>query len=235
MRNNMAASTRARLSEHDFAIPELRKFPIQSERQAVVALTYAQWPQNATWKARVEAAVYAAYPQLKPTAAQKRAGKVAKPKKQRRARNPQFTLGQMAYLDNELDPVTIVNKSGSKYVVQAASGILTVPSSRLRGGTRAANVPRGPRRKRHSAPVRKTNAGGLQQRVATLMQSQGYQLTKQGSSIYAYKAHDLRAAKLRYKISASGVCIETKSGTHWTQSRAYQAVSLSLALTKLGG
>jgi hypothetical protein len=63
-RRNMAQSTRERLPAEDFAIPERFAYPIQSERQAVRALSFAEWPQNKKDRARVRRAVYARYPYL---------------------------------------------------------------------------------------------------------------------------------------------------------------------------
>ena len=83
--NKLSQQRRAQLAGADFAIPEERKFPIQSEQQAVTALTFARWPQNAHLRRRVEATVYARYPWLKPSAREKLAGHVAPPKAKRRS------------------------------------------------------------------------------------------------------------------------------------------------------
>lgn len=63
-RRNMAESTREHLPAREFAIPERRAYPIQSERQAIRALSFADWPQNRKDRKRVRHAVFARYPDL---------------------------------------------------------------------------------------------------------------------------------------------------------------------------
>ena len=63
--HEMAQATRAGLSDSDFVFPEERKFPIQSKKQAKIALTFATWPQNKKYRAKVVSAVLKRYPDLK--------------------------------------------------------------------------------------------------------------------------------------------------------------------------
>jgi len=63
-RENMAESTRGHLASSEFAIPERRAYPIQSEAQAVKALSFAEWPRNKKDRARVRKAVFSRYPYL---------------------------------------------------------------------------------------------------------------------------------------------------------------------------
>lgn len=60
----MAQSTRDALPTKDFALPAERKFPIQSAKQAMTALTYATWPDNKAHKAKVFAAVKKRWPDV---------------------------------------------------------------------------------------------------------------------------------------------------------------------------
>ncbi len=57
-------SYRDSLSGGQFAIPEERKFPIQSRKQARTAIAFANWPNNAKYKKSVLAAVRNRYPDL---------------------------------------------------------------------------------------------------------------------------------------------------------------------------
>jgi len=56
---------RSKLKDSDFVFPEDRTWPIQSEKQAKVALTWATWPQHKDVKSKVVAAVLKKYPQIK--------------------------------------------------------------------------------------------------------------------------------------------------------------------------
>lgn len=62
--NKLSKSDRDLLMDSDFAIPEERKFPIQDEAQAKIALTMAKWPGNKKHQKRVEKAIAERYPQL---------------------------------------------------------------------------------------------------------------------------------------------------------------------------
>jgi len=48
-----------------YVFPDKKAWPIGTEKQAKVALTYATWPQNRKVKDKVVAAVIARYPKLK--------------------------------------------------------------------------------------------------------------------------------------------------------------------------
>ena len=67
-KNKLSQAKRKKLPASQFAIPSERIFPIQSKKQAEVALTYADWPNNAKHKAAVRRAVFKKYPSLKPGA-----------------------------------------------------------------------------------------------------------------------------------------------------------------------
>jgi hypothetical protein len=67
----LSKGKREGLADADFAIPEERKFPMQSLKQAKIALTFASWPQNRKWRDRVVKKVTSRYPQLKGVGASK--------------------------------------------------------------------------------------------------------------------------------------------------------------------
>ncbi|MBF0556518.1 MAG: hypothetical protein HQK96_18520 [Nitrospirae bacterium] len=67
----LSKGRRSNLKDSDFAIPELRKFPIQSKKQARVALTFATWPSLKKYRSRVVKAVTSRYPDLKGVGASK--------------------------------------------------------------------------------------------------------------------------------------------------------------------
>lgn len=64
-----------------YVFPDKKAWPIGTEKQAKVALTYATWPQNRKVKDKVVSAVISRYPQLKGLGAAKPLGKADKAKK----------------------------------------------------------------------------------------------------------------------------------------------------------
>jgi hypothetical protein len=60
----LSESRRDSLGSGEFAIPEERKFPIQSRKQAKTAMAYANWPNNAKYKQQVLSVVRRKYPDL---------------------------------------------------------------------------------------------------------------------------------------------------------------------------
>ena len=61
----LSQEAKAKLKPSDFVFPDERKWPIQDEKQAKVALTWATWPQHKEVKKQVVTAVLKKYPALK--------------------------------------------------------------------------------------------------------------------------------------------------------------------------
>jgi hypothetical protein len=71
MYEKLSADAREKIKPSDFVFPEKRSWPIHTEKQAKVALTWATWPQHADKKEDVVKAVLKKYPNLKGFAAAK--------------------------------------------------------------------------------------------------------------------------------------------------------------------
>lgn len=72
MYEKLSAEAREKIKSSDFVFPEERSWPIHTEKQAKVALTWATWPQHADKKEDVVKAVLKKYPNLKGFAAAKK-------------------------------------------------------------------------------------------------------------------------------------------------------------------
>jgi hypothetical protein len=72
MYEKLSAADKEKIKSSDFVFPDERKWPIHTEKQAKVALTWATWPQHADKKEDVVKAVLKKYPNLKGFAAAKK-------------------------------------------------------------------------------------------------------------------------------------------------------------------
>lgn len=71
MYEKLSDEAREKIKSSDFVFPSERSWPIHTEKQAKVALTWATWPQHADKKEAVVKAVLKKYPNLKGFAAAK--------------------------------------------------------------------------------------------------------------------------------------------------------------------
>jgi len=118
-KNKLSQAKRKKLPASQFAIPSERIFPIQSKKQAEVALTYADWPNNAKHKAAVRRAVFKKYPSLKPGAKRRNPARKAPARKK--------NTGGSAV-------VFRATTAGSKYQI-----VVTRESTPLSGGRRGSS------------------------------------------------------------------------------------------------
>jgi hypothetical protein len=61
----MSQAYRQKLPKKDFVFPDQRKWPIQTRKQAMTALTYSTWPQHKSVANKVRKVVFAKYPGLR--------------------------------------------------------------------------------------------------------------------------------------------------------------------------
>jgi hypothetical protein len=224
-KNKLSKRRRAALPSSAFALPKQRKFPMQSAKQAVTALTYARWPQNQPRRAAVERAVYKQWPKLQPTPRQRLAGHVAPPAAARRKAQPRalqrvanggLVPGVAARAARELEPVRIVRVSGPEAVVRLFDGSLaSYPLVELQ-----------PLRANRPAPV--ASPVGLQRQITDGFARRGWRTIYQRVNCYAYPPHKPRS---RYQIAADGVHPQTHGRRGWEQ--AGRSVPLQAALAQL--